>query len=115
MAGALVRLASFGTLYEAQRARGLLAEAGVESALFGENTVGAFGGTSALLPDVELHVAAADLKRALDVLRDADDARPEDGWERDPAIDDGLWLCPTCDEAVSDDDPECPYCATRRP
>jgi hypothetical protein len=115
MAAALIRLAAFGTLAEAEHVRGALEAADVPAAVFGENTVGALGGTSALLPEVELHVAVADLKRARDVLHALYHAPLEPGWEEGAMIDEGLWLCPLCDEAVANAQERCRYCGTKRP
>jgi hypothetical protein len=100
------------TATEAQLLLGALQEAEIPAFTFGEMTAGTFAGNSAL-GEVQVVVPSRDWKRAFDI-GSALWGQRWDLSEEDPAIDEGLWLCSICGEAVPEVETQCPSCQTNR-
>src|SRR5262245_10040314 len=99
MSEQFIALASFTHAAEAHMVLSHLEEAGVRAFLSGEMTAGVMADLRPLGPQVTLHVAASEVKRALDVvawLRQ--DAPLSDEWEQDAESSDVVWKCPGCGE-----------------
>jgi hypothetical protein len=116
MSESFVSLASYRTAAEGQLVLNYLREAEVAAFLTGELTAGVMSHIQPIGPQVSLHVAASDLKRARDILHwlGESDALPDD-WEDDEPADADVWRCLICGEAIEVEVSNCPYCGSARP
>lgn len=116
MNGSFVTLVAYSDAHEANAALSRLLEAGVSAFLTGELTASTFSGNAGMGPHIQMLVARADIKRAVDILLSfaSEQAMPA-GWEDDFPAEEGYWICPQCDEAVEEAEEVCPWCKSRRP
>lgn len=111
----LVRIGSFSNAAEARLLLNALEEAGVRAFLSGEMTAGFMADLGTLGPQVVLHVAPSELKRARDILNWlGESAALPDDWE-EAESDAEVWRCASCGEAVEAESERCPYCEAGRP
>jgi hypothetical protein len=116
MSESFVTLASFSNAAEARMVLNHLQEAGVPAFLSGEMTAGFMADLGSMGPQVSLHVAQSELKRARDIIAWLAEAVPlPDDWEGAEGGDPDMWTCPWCGEAIEDEEPLCPYCGLARP
>ncbi len=113
MSDQFVTVMTFNRSFEAQLAKNLLENEGIESMLAGELTAdvlpfGQAGGSD----QIALQVREDDAQRAAGLLAAVDAAKLDDDWE--DQAESGVWLCSICGEPVSNRLSICYSCQTPR-
>jgi rubrerythrin len=115
MADEMVCVGSYDNAIEAELVLARLQAAELPAFLQGENTASTFAGINGMGARIRLYVNARYLKQVKDILAFLREERrlPSD-WEQTVDFEEGVWLCPTCGDAVDESDLECRDCGTKR-
>jgi hypothetical protein len=113
MSDKFITVAMFHQSYEAQLAKNLLANEGIESILAGEFTSDVLFGNPALGDQIVLQVRQDDAQRAAGILAAVVGELDED-WEEQAESGAGVWTCSICGEPISNRLSVCYPCLTPR-
>ncbi len=114
MADRFITVATFHNNFEAQLAKNLLENEGIECILGGAlASAMLFGGLAAPDPIV-LQVREEDAKRAAGALAAVEAARLDEDWEQQAESGAGVWICSICGEPISNRLTICHSCQTPR-
>ncbi len=113
MSGKFVTVMTFNQGFEAQLAKNLLENEGIDSMMNGELTAdmlpfGQAGGGDQIV----LQVREDDAQRATGILATVAAAKLDDDWEKQTEA--GVWVCSLCGEPVSNHLSRCYSCETPR-
>lgn len=115
MSDQFVTVMTFHQSFEAQLAKNLLEDEGIDSMLSGELTadmlpLGQAGGSDQIV----LRVHEDDAQRAAGILAAVAAAKLDDNWEEQAESGAGVWLCSICGEPISNRLSVCYSCQTPR-
>ncbi|HZY86566.1 MAG TPA: DUF2007 domain-containing protein [Gemmataceae bacterium] len=113
MTDKFVTVATFGLPYEAELAKSLLQNEGIESFLSGEQTADVWLGNAGLGDQLRLQVHEQDAQRAAGILA-AQAAALDEDWEDKAEHDPDIWVCSLCGSPVSNRLSACLACQTPR-
>lgn len=113
MADNFVKVMTFNQSFEAQLAKNLLENEGIESLMSGEHTSDVLFGNPGLGDQIVLQVREEDAQRAAGILAEVAAAKLEEHWE-DQAEAADVWICSICGEPVSNLLSVCYSCQTPR-
>src|SRR5579872_1408299 len=113
VADKFITVATFSLPYEAELAKSLLENEGIESFLTGGLSVDVLLGAGGMADQVRLQVHDQDAQRAAGILA-AHQAALEDGWEDKAEHDPDVWVCSLCGSPVSNGLSACLACQTPR-
>jgi hypothetical protein len=114
MADKFVTVMTFNQSFEAQLAKNLLENEGIESVMSGELTSDVLFGNPALGDQIVLQVREDDAQRAAGILATVAAAKLDDNWEEQAESGAGVWLCSICGEPISNRLSVCYSCQTPR-
>lgn len=114
MSEKFVTVAKFGMEYEAQLARSLLANEGIEAVISGDQTGSLLAAPSMLGGIIELQVHEEQAPRASGILSAAAGATLDDDWETRAEEGAGVWVCSLCGSPISNLLSRCHACDTPR-
>jgi hypothetical protein len=113
VAGKFVTVATYNLPYEAELAKNLLENEGIESFLTGGLTADTLFGNAGLADQVRLQVREDDAQRAAGLLA-AHAASIDADWEERAEHDPDVWVCSLCGAPVSNQLTTCHGCQTPR-
>jgi rubrerythrin len=113
MADKFLTVMTFNQSFEAQLAKNLLENEGIEALMAGEHTSDVLFGNPGLGDQIVLQVREEDAKRAAGILAEVAAAKLEDNWE-DEAESGDVWVCSICGEPISNLLSVCYSCQTPR-
>lgn len=108
-----VTVMTFNQSFEAQLAKNLLENEGIEALMTGEHSSDVLSGTPALNDEIVLQVRHEDAQRAAGILAEVAAAKLEDSWEDEAEASD-VWICSICGEPISNLLSVCHSCQTPR-
>ena len=114
MSDKFVSVMKFHQSFEAQLAKNLLDNEGIESLLSGEQMSDLQLGNSAMGDQIVLQVREKDAQRAAGILAAVAAAKLDDNWEEQAESGNDVWLCSICGEPVSNRLSICYSCQTPR-
>lgn len=115
MSGAFITVATFKQSFEAQLAKNLLANEGIECILSGELSSDVLFGGAMVGDQIVLQVPESEVQRAVGLLAAAAaEARLEEDWEEQAESAADVWVCSLCGEPVSNRLSICYSCQTPR-
>ena len=115
MSDKFVKVMTFNDSFEAQLAKQLLKDEGIESMLTGMLTANVLFGNIALGDQIVLRVHEDEAQRAASILAtNAAEAKLDDDWENQAEAGAGVWLCTICGEPIRNRLSICYSCQTPR-
>jgi hypothetical protein len=114
MSDKFTTVATFNNTVEAQLAKNLLENEGIECIVVGGFSSDVFFGSITAGDPIGLQVQEEDAKRAAGVLAAVAAARLDDDWEERAESDAGVWICSMCGEPISNRLSICHSCQTPR-
>lgn len=112
MTDEFTKVATYNQSFEAQLAKNLLENEGIDSVLAGELTSDALFGNVGLGDQIVLKVRQEDAQRAAGILAVVAAAKLDDNWEEQ--AESGVWLCTICGEPIRNNLTVCYSCQTPR-
>jgi hypothetical protein len=115
MSDQFVTVATYNRSFEAQCAKNLLENEGIESMLSGEITADVLSfGQAGGGDQIVLQVREEDAQRATGILAAVAAAKLEDNWEDEAESGSDVWVCTLCGEPISNQISICYSCQTPR-
>ncbi len=115
MSDKYITVKTFNKSFEAQLAKNLLENEGIESILGGEMASDVFFGSLAVGDQIVLQVREEEVPRATGLLAAAEaEAKLDDDWEAQAESGAGVWTCSLCGEPISNRLSVCYSCQTPR-
>lgn len=114
MTDKFVTVMTFNQSFEAQLAKNLLENEGIESLMSGEHTSDVLFGNPALGDQIVLQVREEDAQRAAGILAEVAAAKLDEDWEEEAESGADVWICSICGEPISNRLSMCYSCQTPR-